>query len=282
MSNNAINIIDCGLKDYQSTLNLQENALQDLLNGSGKDTIFIVEHSPVITLGARSSANKLTKDVELIKQAGIEIFQIRRGGGTTAHNPGQLVVYPIINLKKRSLGVSDFVHLLEKIGIEFLSELGLNCGTKKNFPGLWIEDKKPRITQITQMKTEPRINTNIHKFKIKFLNSINPCKSVSEKSSVNQCPLNPRNLSATALATADSWLKIASIGVQVKKWITIHGIAININNDLSIFDLIIPCGIENVKMTSVEKELGRKIDMETAKNTLKRILLKYFTDGNSK
>lgn len=217
MSNNAINIIDCGLKDYQSTLNLQENALQDLLNGSGKDTIFIVEHPPVITLGARSSANKLTKDVELIKQAGIEIFQIRRGGGTTAHNPGQLVVYPIINLKKRSLGVSDFVHLLEKIGIEFLSELGLNCGTKKGFPGLWIEDRK-----------------------------------------------------------------IASIGVQVKKWITIHGIAININNDLSIFDLIVPCGLENVKMTSAEKELGRKIDMETAKNTLKRILLKYFTDGNSK
>lgn len=217
MSNNAINIIDCGLKDYQSTLVLQENALQDLLNGSGKDIIFIVEHPPVITLGARSSANKLTKDVELIKQAGIEIFQIRRGGGTTAHNPGQLVVYPIINLKKRSLGVSDFVHTLEKIGIEFLSELGLNCGTKKGFPGLWIEDRK-----------------------------------------------------------------IASIGVQVKKWITIHGIAININNDLSIFDLIVPCGLENVKMTSAEKELGRKIDMETAKNTLKRILLKYFTDGNSK
>ncbi|MCX5633009.1 MAG: lipoyl(octanoyl) transferase, partial [Phycisphaerae bacterium] len=106
---------------------------------------------------------------------------------------------------------------LEKIGIEFLSELGLNCGTKKGFPGLWIEDRK-----------------------------------------------------------------IASIGVQVKKWITIHGIAININNDLSIFDLIVPCGLENVKMTSAEKELGRKIDMETAKNTLKRILLKYFTDGNSK
>jgi lipoate-protein ligase B len=226
MSNNAINIIDCGLKDYQSTLVLQENAHQDLLNGSGKDTIFIVEHPPVITLGARSSANKLTKDTDIIKQAGIEIFQIRRGGGTTAHNPGQIVVYPIINLKKYSLGVSDFVHLLEKIGIEFLAELGVRCGTKKNFPGLWIKNK----------------------------NLLNPC--------------NPRN----------PWLKIASIGVQVKKWITFHGIAININNDLSIFDLIIPCGLENVKMTSVEKELGKKIDIKTAKNILKKILLKRFTD----
>ena len=220
---NSINIIDCGLKDYQSTLNLQENAHQDLLNGTGKDTIFIVEHPPVITLGARDSANKFTKDADIIKQAGIEIFQIRRGGGTTAHNPGQIVIYPIINLKKHNcrkaspsgLGVSDFVRLLENIGIEFLAELGINCQTKKGFPGLWIEDRK-----------------------------------------------------------------IASIGVQVKKWITIHGIAININNDLSIFDLIIPCGLENVKMTSVEKELGRKIDMKTAKNTLKKILLKYFVKEN--
>ena len=217
MSNNTLNIIDCGLKDYQSTLNLQENAHQDLLNGTGKDTIFIVEHPPVITLGARSSANKLTKDINTIKQAGIEIFQIRRGGGTTAHNPGQLIVYPIINLKKHNLGVSDFVHLLEKIGIEFLTELGLDCCTKKGFPGLWIEERK-----------------------------------------------------------------IASIGVQVKKWITIHGIAININNDLSIFDFVVPCGLESVKMTSVEKELGKKIDIDNAKNIIKRILLNYFINGNPK
>jgi len=207
-----INIIDCGIKDYQSVLSLQENAFQDLLAGSGKDTVFIVEHPPVITLGARNSANKLLKDSDTIKQSGIEIFQIRRGGGATAHNPGQLVVYPIINLKKHNLGVSDYVHLLEKIGIEFLAELGVNCGTKKGFPGLWIEDRK-----------------------------------------------------------------IASIGVQIKKWITFHGMAININNDLSIFDSIIPCGLDNVIMTSAENELHKKISMETAKNTLKTILLKRFS-----
>ena len=212
MSNNAI-IIDCGLKDYQSVLLLQENTLQNLLAGEGKETIFIVEHLPVITLGARDSANKLAKNTDTIKQSGVEIFQTRRGGGTTAHNPGQLVVYPIINLKKHLLGVSDFVHLLEKIGIEFLAELGVNCCTKKGFPGLWCENRK-----------------------------------------------------------------IASIGVQIKKWITCHGMAININNDLSIFDLIVPCGLENVKMTSVQIELGRKINIDNAKNTLKKILLIRFAD----
>ena len=213
MSNSTINIIDCGIKDYQSVLLLQENTLQNLLNGKGKDTIFLVEHQSVITLGARDSANKLAKDPDTIKQSGVEIFQIRRGGGTTAHNPGQLVVYPIINLKKHSLGVSDFVHMLEKVGIELLAGLGLNCSTKKGVPGLWVNEGK-----------------------------------------------------------------IASIGVQVKKWITCHGIAININNDLSIFDLIVPCGLENVKMTSVQQELGKKVNMNDAKQISKKILLKYFAD----
>lgn len=208
-----IEIIDCGTKDYQSAFSLQENAFQNLLAGTGKDTIFIVEHPPVITLGARQSANKLLKDADTIKQSGIEIFQIRRGGGATAHNPGQIVIYPIINLKKNNLGVSNFVHLLEKIGIEFLAELGINCQTKKGLPGLWIDDKK-----------------------------------------------------------------IASIGVQIKKWLTFHGMAININNDLDIFDFIVPCGLDNIKMTNTEKELGKKIDIKTAKNTLKTILLRHFTD----
>jgi lipoyl(octanoyl) transferase len=233
-----IKIIDCGVKDYQSVLLMQENAFQNLLTGQGEDTVFIVEHPPVITLGARESANKLLKDADSIKQSGIDIFQIRRGGGTTAHNPGQLVVYPIINLKKNNLGVSDFVHKLEAIGIELLKELGVNCSVKKGFPGLWIADKTSHLN---------------------FLNSVNPCKSVSEINSVN-----PR-------------LKIASIGVQIKKWITFHGMAININNDLSIFDLIVPCGLDNVKMTNAQIELGQKIDIKTVKNTLKTILLKHFT-----
>ncbi len=221
--------------DYKSALEMQENAFQNLLAGihlgatssqrAGKDTVFIVEHPPTITLGARQSANKLLKDADAIKRTGIEIFQIRRGGGATAHNPGQIVIYPIINLKKHNLGVSDFVHLLEKIGIEFLAELGLNCCTRKDFPGLWIEDK-------------------------------NPC--------------NPRN----------PWLKIASIGVQIKKWLTFHGMAINIDNDLSIFDFIVPCGLDNIKMTSAQIELNKKIDINSAKDILKTILLKYFVKQN--
>ncbi|HBG25877.1 MAG: lipoyl(octanoyl) transferase [Planctomycetes bacterium GWF2_41_51] len=208
-----INIIDCGIKDYSSVLAMQEKAVASLHAGSNEEKIFIVEHPPVITLGARSSSNRLLKDDEAIKKTGVEIVQIRRGGGTTAHNPGQLVIYPIINLKKHNLGVGEYVHLLEKIGIELLAELGVKSETKKGFPGLWV-------------------------------NSVNPC------------------------------LKIASIGVQIKKWITFHGIAININNDLNIFDLIVPCGLDNVIMTSAEKELRKNIDIENSKKIITKILLK--------
>jgi len=206
-----IKIINLGLMNYQSTLAIQEKTVQDRQTGVGSDTVFIVEHPPTITFGARSGANKLLKNKTEIENAGIEIVQIRRGGGATAHNPGQLVIYPIINLKKRSLGVSDFVHLLEKIGLELLAELGIKAETKKSLPGLWINDKK-----------------------------------------------------------------IASIGLQVKKWITFHGIAININNDLSIFDLIVPCGLDNVIITSVEKQLGKKTNMNNVKDILNKILTNKF------
>ncbi len=223
-----IEIIDCGTMDYQSALEMQETAFQNLLAGSGKDTVFILEHPPTITLGARQSANKLLKAPDAIKQAGIEIFQIRRGGGATAHNPGQIVIYPIINLKKYNLGVSDFVHLLEKIGIEFLAALGVNCCTRKGFPGLWISASP----QLYVGGSEPR-----------------------------------------TLVSGNQNKKIASIGVQVKKWLTFHGMAININNDLDIFDFIVPCGLDNIKMTSAARELDKKINVENAKKLLHRILI---------
>jgi lipoyl(octanoyl) transferase len=242
----GIEIIDCRIKDYNTVLLMQEQAAAALQAGGDEEKIFIVEHKPVITLGVRTEKNKLLKDSEIIKKSGIEIVSIRRGGGSTAHNPGQLVVYPIINLKKHNLGVSDYVHLLEKIGIEFLEALGVKSQTKKGFPGLWVEDMKPRI------------NTNKHDNKNELSNSVNLCQSVSNNNSVNPC------------------LKIASIGVQIKKWVTFHGIAINVNNDLSIFDFLVPCGLDDVIMTSVEKQLGRKIDIEQAKKKLKKILLKYF------
>lgn len=206
----TLEIIDCGLSDYTEVLHRQHE-LRDLRRQDDiGDTVLIVEHWPVITLGARQNANKLTVDRNELAAKGIDVVEIRRGGGTTAHNPGQLVFYPIVNLTELGLGISDYIRTLEQIGIELLGDFGVVASRYKGYPGLWANGKK-----------------------------------------------------------------IASIGVRVSKSIAYHGMAININNDLGIFDYIVPCGLDYVKMTSVLAQTGRPISMEKAKESLKKFLHRF-------
>jgi len=204
-------IKDCRLQDYRRTLQLQYELRDKRREGTVGDTVLIVEHNPVITLGANKSKISLLSDVDELRAKGIDVVEIRRGGGATAHNPGQLVFYPILDLKKHGLGISDYIRLLERIGTELLGRFNVKVKARKGYPGLWTEDSK-----------------------------------------------------------------IASIGVRVSKFITFHGMAINVNNDLSIFDYIVPCGIGGVKMTSASELLGKKLDMDELKQTLGELLKKYF------
>ena len=208
---NLLEIRDCGVEDFRETLELQHWLVEQRREGAIGDTVLIVEHKPVITLGARQSANKLLIERDKLAAKGIDIVEIRRGGGATAHNPGQIVFYPILNLQELRLGVSEYIRTLEAIGIELLKQLGVESSRRKGFPGLWVNEKK-----------------------------------------------------------------IASIGVRVSRQITYHGMAINIQNDLGIFDYIIPCGLEGVKMTSVLKETGKGHSMEDVKNCLSQLLTCHF------
>jgi lipoic acid synthetase len=211
----SLRIKNCGLADYRQVLQQQHEFRDKRRCGEIPDTILITEHPPVITLGARQSANKLQVSRESLTQQGIDVVDIRRGGGTTAHNPGQLVFYPILNLQDLGLGISEYIRKLEAIGIELLEELGVRSTRRKGFPGLWVDTKK-----------------------------------------------------------------IGSIGVRVSKFITYHGVAINIQNDLSIFDLIVPCGLEGVEMTSVLKETGRQYSMSEVKKKLIELLVRHFSPSN--
>jgi lipoate-protein ligase B len=211
-------IRDCGLADYREVLELQLDLWEKRRQGAIPDTVLIVEHPPVITLGARQSANKLLASPEELANRGIDIVQIRRGGGATAHNPGQLVFYPILHLQKLGLGVSEYIRILEEIGIELLAQLGVNAQRQKGFPGLWVENN--RKSQIVNRKLR----------------------------------------------------KVASIGVRVSKSVTYHGMAININNDLGVFDFLVPCGLDGVEMTSVLKETGKKYSMNEVKKILAILL----------
>lgn len=209
--NSLLHIIDCGLADYRDVLQQQHQLHKERQQDKIPDTILITEHRPVITLGARQSANKLCTDNKSLKEQGIDVVDVRRGGGATAHNPGQIVFYPILYLSDLGLGISEYIRKLEAIGIELLEQLNVKTQRRKGFPGLWVNDRK-----------------------------------------------------------------IASIGVRVSKFVTYHGMAINIQNDLSIFDYIVPCGLDNVKMTSVFSETGKKYSINEVKNRLSQLLVQHF------
>ena len=205
-------IRDCGVVRYEEALNLQQDLCQQRQEEKVSNTVLVVEHEPVITLGARKSENKLLASEEELKKKGIEVVKVGRGGGTTAHNPGQLVVYPIVKLRSLRLGVNEYVRELESIGIEVIGMFGVECDRRKGYPGLWIGEKK-----------------------------------------------------------------IGSIGVQIKRGVTLHGMAINVNNDLSIFANIVPCGIENVIITSLTKETGKEVSMEAIKAKVSELCRAHLT-----
>jgi len=187
---------DLNRKNYQDTLKIQESLRKKVLINSSEDHLILVEHEHVYTLGKNAnSSNILNKACDII--------QTNRGGDVTYHGPGQLVAYPIINLKIRKIGVKSYVKMIEQLIFNTLMYYGLETHVPVDETGVWVKDKK-----------------------------------------------------------------IASIGIHVYKGVTIHGLAININTDLSYFDNIISCGIDGVKMTTLDKELGKKIAMNDIKKQL--------------
>jgi lipoate-protein ligase B len=206
-------IRDCGIAGYGQVLSLQQELLAARQADEIPNTILLVEHPPVITLGARKTENKLLADESTLRDKGIELITIGRGGGTTAHNPGQLVIYPIVKLKSLKLDVTEFVRRLEQVGLELLDVLGVIAHRQKGLPGLWVGKDK-----------------------------------------------------------------IASIGIQIKKWVTMHGIAVNIQNDLSIFDWIVPCGLDGVKMTSAAQQTGRTYSMAEVKTAAEQLCRQLLTE----
>ena len=195
-----IQIQDLKRKKYRDTLDIQESLRQKVLHDSSNEFLILVEHDHVYTLGKSANSNNILNKV-------CEIIKTERGGDVTYHGPGQLVAYPIINLKKRKIGVKSYVKKIEELIIQTLGDFGLKTNIPFKETGVWIEDRK-----------------------------------------------------------------IASIGIHVSRGVTMHGLAINVNTDLSYFDNIISCGIEGVKMTSLDKELGKKNRM----NDIKKSLITHF------
>ena len=203
----SINIIDLGQCSYKISLEHQDNTQSKVSEQKITDSIIFVEHEHVYTLGKNANQNNILSDYP----KDVEIHNIDRGGDVSYHGPGQLVGYPIINIKNLNMSIGRYVHTLEEILINTLAVFDITAQVRDKLIGVWVGEEK-----------------------------------------------------------------IAAIGVRVKNGITKHGFALNVNTDLSYYDGIIPCGIENCNMTSMEQLLQKNIELKLVIDIIIKEFAKYF------
>ena len=184
-------VADLGLQPYAEALTFQREVARARIAGEiEEDVLLLVEHPPVVTLGRSAKDAHLLASPAYLREQGVELFEVERGGDVTFHGPGQLVGYPIIDLKQHRRDLHWYLRQVEQLLIDALATYGLRCDRNPPYTGVWIDNRK-----------------------------------------------------------------IASIGVHARDWVTWHGFALNVATDLRYFDLIVPCGIQSVRMTSLHAEL---------------------------
>ena len=192
-----LRIEDLGLRGYAETLGIQRELRRRRIAGSlAEDVLLLVEHPSVVTLGRGTRESSLPVAPGTLQRRGVEVFEVERGGDVTLHAPGQLVGYPILDLRQHREDLHWYLRSLEDVLIQALGGLGIEADRNPGRTGVWTAGRK-----------------------------------------------------------------IASIGIHVKQWVTLHGFALNVTTDLDLFDLIVPCGIPQVVMTSVAAELLREGDV---------------------
>ncbi len=185
-----------GRMGYAEALDLQRSVARDRISGAiPQDVLLLVEHPPVVTLGRSTKQKNMISSPAFLASKGVELFEVERGGDVTFHGPGQLVGYPIIDLKRHRQDLHWFLRQVEGAIISTLAEYEIPGERSTGYTGVWTGGRK-----------------------------------------------------------------IASIGVHARDWVTWHGFALNVTTDLSFFDFMVPCGIDGVTMTSIEKELTLKGD----------------------
>lgn len=195
MSERELWIVRQDVTSYAEILELQRRIAAARIAGEiSQDVLLLLEHSPVVTLGRSSKEKNLVASKGFLATRGVELHEVERGGDVTFHGPGQLVGYPIIDLKRHKQDLHWYLRQLEQAIISTLEKFGVAGERSSGYTGVWTKGRK-----------------------------------------------------------------IASIGVHARDWVTWHGIALNISTDLSFFDLIVPCGIAGVVMTSIEKETGAPV-----------------------
>lgn len=245
-----ISIVQLGTVDYATGLRLQRQLVALRKEEKIGDVLLLLEHKPVITLGRNAKAANVIASPELLAQRGIELFECDRGGDVTFHGPGQIVGYPIFDLRgfargaadapsalRKSLGAVDFVRRLEDILIRTCADFGIPTKRVPGLTGVW---------------TDP-----------------STLSSRAEEIDSKNRSLESRDLLLAGADTSPE-AKLAAIGVHISRSVTSHGFALNVNTDLSYFDLIVPCGITSKPVTSMQRELGRQLDLNAVAESISR------------
>ncbi len=186
-----------GVVPYEEGLRLQREKVAARKAGAVPDTLLLLEHSHVITLGRNASREHLLAPAETLRASGIELYETDRGGDITYHGPGQLVGYPIFNLAAHRRDVAWYMRSLEETLIRTAADFGVEASRLAGAPGVWVGDAK-----------------------------------------------------------------LAAMGVHLSRWVTSHGFALNVNTDLEYFRWIVPCGLADKDVTSLERLLGRRVAMD--------------------
>ena len=204
-------IVNLGHSGYLEVLNLQRVLVKLRQDRSIPDTLLLVEHEPVITLGRCGSTSNILSSPEQLAFQGIEVYQVERGGDVTYHGPGQLVAYPLIDLAERSIGVRQFVDLLEETIILTLTDFDLGAGRKSQHRGVWVKDRK-----------------------------------------------------------------IAALGVAIRRWVSFHGVALNVSPSLEHYCHINPCELGHEQVTSMARLLREPVGMAEVARKLQRRFIELF------
>ena len=224
----SIQLRDLGFKEYKATWEYQEVLFQGIVDLKIKNRnlvtpletpnyLLFVEHPHVYTLGKSGNASNLLLSEEQLETKGATFYKINRGGDITYHGPGQMVVYPILDLENFFSDIHKYMRFLEEVIILTLAEYGLQSTRSTGETGVWLGVGTPFAR------------------------------------------------------------KICALGVRASRWVTMHGLALNVNVDLGYFDHIVPCGIKGKAVTSLQVELGvEKVDEEEVKERILKHFLHLF------
>ncbi len=253
--NFVISVLQFGTIDYATGLSLQKRLVELRKEGRIGDVLLLLEHSPVITLGRNGKQTNIVASPNLLAQRGVEVFESDRGGDVTFHGPGQLVGYPIFDLrqiatpdgKRKTLGAVDYVRRLEEVLIRTCADFSIPTARICGLTGVWT----------TLQTLASRAEQN---------DSLANC-STESRACPERTPSGNEGESNGDLAPE---AKIAAIGVHISRSVTSHGFALNVNTDLDYFNLIIPCGIATKAVTSMAKELNKELSLQEVAHSISR------------